>query len=165
MNPIRKTILLLAAAVILASGLPATSALAQQPTPVISDDAVNAIASQMFCPVCENVPLDVCPTQACHQWRETIRQMLAEGKTEAEIKAQFVQRYGDRVLAAPPPTGFNWLVYIVPPVVILAGALALIRVLRRWRKVPAPAGGGGDRQDLPEDDYIRRLEEELERRA
>jgi cytochrome c-type biogenesis protein CcmH len=119
----------------------------------------------MFCPVCENVPLDVCPTQACHQWRETIRQMLAEGKTEAEIKAQFVQRYGDRVLAAPPPTGFNWLVYIVPPVVILAGALALIRVLRRWRVAPVPAGDGGDRPDLPEDDYIRRLEEELERRA
>jgi cytochrome c-type biogenesis protein CcmH len=161
----------MAAAVILASSLPATSALAQEPTPVISDegvisdDAVNAIASQMFCPVCENVPLDVCPTQACHQWRETIRQMLAEGKTEAEIKAQFVQRYGDRVLAAPPPTGFNWLVYIVPPVVILAGALALIRVLRRWRVAPVPAGDGGDRPDLPEDDYIRRLEEELERRA
>ena len=32
---------------------------AQQPTP--SDDEVNAIARQLYCPVCENTPLDVCP--------------------------------------------------------------------------------------------------------
>jgi len=49
---------------------------AQQSTP--SDDQVNAIARQLFCPICENIPLDVCPTQACHDWRELIRQMLAE---------------------------------------------------------------------------------------
>jgi hypothetical protein len=52
---------------------------AQQPTP--SDDEVNAIARQLFCPICQNTPLDVCPTQACHDWRELIRQMLAQGKT------------------------------------------------------------------------------------
>ena len=35
-----------------------------------SDDEVNAIAEQLYCPVCENVPLDVCGTQACADWRE-----------------------------------------------------------------------------------------------
>ena len=57
------------------------AALAQQPTP--SDDEVNAIAKQLFCPVCENTPLDVCPTQACAQWRELIREKLAAGWSEA----------------------------------------------------------------------------------
>jgi cytochrome c-type biogenesis protein CcmH/NrfF len=51
---------------------------AQQPIP--SDDEVNAIARQLFCPICENTPLDVCPTQACHDWRELIRQMLAKAR-------------------------------------------------------------------------------------
>ena len=37
-----------------------------------TDDEVNAIAKRLYCPVCENVPLDVCPTQACAQWRELI---------------------------------------------------------------------------------------------
>ena len=94
--------------------LSASAVSATQPTP--SDDEVNAIARQLFCPICQNTPLDVCPTQACHDWRELIRQMLAEGKTPDQIKQYFVDHYGARVLSEPPQTGLNWLVYIVPPV-------------------------------------------------
>ena len=74
--------------------------LAQDPEP--SDDEVNAIAKQLYCPVCENIPLDVCPTQACEQWRATIRDKLAIGWNEQQIKNYFVDQYGDRVLATPP---------------------------------------------------------------
>ena len=121
-----------------------TAALAQSSTPVpgsasISDDQVNAIAKQMYCPVCENTPLDVCPTQACTEWRELIREMLAEGKTEAEIKQYFVDRFGDRVLAAPPARGLNWLIYMIPPVAILAGVLMLYSAFRAWRRTTPPA--------------------------
>lgn len=140
------------------------SAFAQDTTPPISDDAVNQIAKQMFCPVCENVPLDVCPTQACHQWRETIRLMLAEGKTEQEIKDYFVQQYGDRVLAAPPRRGFNWLVYVVPPVLVLAGLAFFFTVLRNWQT--ASARSSADPAPTVEgDEFVRKLEEELKRRG
>src|SRR3970040_531271 len=64
---------------------------AQEPTP--SDDEGNAIARQLYCPVCENVPLDVCPAQACAQWRALLRQMLAEGRAGQEIKNYFVVQY------------------------------------------------------------------------
>src|SRR5512135_159798 len=94
--------------VLLATWLWVGVASAQQPTP--SDDEVNAIASQLYCPVCENTPLDVCPTDACHNWRELIRQMLADGKSSVEIKQYFVDHYGARVLAEPPAQGFNWLI-------------------------------------------------------
>lgn len=60
-------------------------AVAQTPTP--SDDEVNRIAEQLFCPVCENVPLDECQTAACEQWCDLIRQKLGEGRKEDEIKA------------------------------------------------------------------------------
>ncbi|MFO3796844.1 MAG: cytochrome c-type biogenesis protein CcmH [Anaerolineales bacterium] len=73
---------------------------AQGGTP--TDDEVNRIARQLYCPVCENTPLDVCPTEACRQWRELIRQMLAEGKSEEEIKQYFVEHYGARVRTAAP---------------------------------------------------------------
>jgi cytochrome c-type biogenesis protein CcmH len=86
---------------------------AQASTP--SDDEVNRIASQLFCPICDNMPLDVCPIEACQQWRELIRDQLAEGWSEAEIKAYFVAQYGDRVLGEPPRTGLNWLLYLAPP--------------------------------------------------
>ncbi len=156
--------------------IPAVSVSAQQPTP--SDDQVNAIARQLYCPVCENTPLDVCPTTACHQWRELIRQMLAEGKSEAEIKQYFVDYYGARVLSEPPTTGINWLVYVVPPVAFLAGVYLLFRAFQIWKRMakepitgtdhssspgsgPEPAKGSGTAAD---DEYVARLEEELKKR-
>ena len=45
----------------------------------------------MYCPVCENIPLDVCPTDACIQWRQEIGVQLADGKTPDEIKANTLQ--------------------------------------------------------------------------
>lgn len=144
----------------------AGSASAQQPTP--SDDQVNAIARQLFCPVCQNTPLDVCPTEACHQWRELIRQMLAEGKSEAYIKQYFVDNYGARVLAEPPQSGFNWLIYIVPPVAFLAGAFLLYRAYRTWQRMQkelaAEPGSAPGPASAVKDEYVDRLEEELRKR-
>jgi cytochrome c-type biogenesis protein CcmH len=143
---------------------------AQSPTP--TDDEVNRIAHQLYCPVCENTPLDVCPTEACRQWRDLIRQQLSEGWTENQIKQYFVVQYGVRVLAEPPRTGLNWLVYILPPVIILAGAILLLRAMKIWTK-PASAftktiSKSSDdellKKDAPKDDYVMRLEEELRKR-
>ena len=130
---------------------------------VPTDDQVNAVAKQLYCPVCENIPLDVCPTQACAQWRELIREKLSAGWTEAEIKTYFVAQYGDRVLASPPATGLNWLVYIIPPLVIIAGAYILYRALLSWRQAPAQLPEQNQPEDEPDDEYVARIEEELRR--
>jgi cytochrome c-type biogenesis protein CcmH len=127
-----------------------------------TDDEVNEIAKQLYCPVCENVPLDVCPTLACEQWRDIIRQKLTEGWTEDQIKQYFVDQYGDRVLATPPARGLNWLVYIIPPVAFVVGAYVLFRAIRGWRQ-PAVTEESFS-LTAPEDPYIARLEEELQKR-
>jgi cytochrome c-type biogenesis protein CcmH len=147
----------------LAAGLVMVSAAgAQTPdTSSISDDQVNAIAKQMFCPVCESTPLDVCPTQACAQWRELIREKLAVGWSEQQIKDYFVEQYGARVLAAPPAKGFYWLVYIIPPIAIIGGAYVLWRAIRSYQK-PTPSASP-DAQPPVENEYIRQLEEELKK--
>lgn len=141
---------------------PVRTGYAQAPTP--SDDEVNRIAHQLYCPVCENTPLDVCPTEACRQWRDLIRQQLSQGWSEDRIKQYFVDQYGARVLAEPPRTGLNWLVYVLPPLVILAGAFLLFRALRTWTRPahqpPAPETG----KEAPRDEYVARLEEELRKR-
>ncbi len=140
--------------------LPLQPALAQAPTP--SDDEVNRIAHQLYCPVCENTPLDVCPTEACRQWRDLIRQQLSQGWSEDRIKQYFVTQYGVRVLAEPPASGLNWLVYVVPPLVILAGAFLLIRAMGSWKKQAADTTPEEDEQ--PKDEYVARLEQELKKR-
>jgi len=137
------------------------SAAVQPPPP--SDDEVNAIAHQLYCPVCENVPLDVCPTQACAQWRATIRDKLAQGWSEAQIKDYFVEQYGERVLATPPARGLNWLVYVLPPAAFLAGAYVLYRAFRSWGQNSEPLVPTAP--DADGDPYVARLEEELRRRS
>ncbi len=133
---------------------------AQGPTP--SDDEVNAIAKELYCPVCPNEPLDTCSTQACIQWRELIREKLSEGWDADQIKQYFVEQYGDRVLATPPARGFNWLIYVLPPLAILAGFYFLIRAMRSWSSdvdsAPPPAPD-------TDDPYLEQVEEELRRRT
>ncbi len=135
---------------------------AQAPTP--SDDQVNRIAHQLYCPVCENTPLDVCPTEACRQWRDLIRQQLSQGWSEDRIKQYFVDQYGARVLAEPPRAGLNWLAYILPPLAILGGAFLLLRAMRAWTK-PAAAETARQEPEAPKDEYVARLEEELKKRS
>ncbi len=163
---IARVFLVMLAGLLLIAGLLAVNpALAQtegpQPTP--SDDEVNAIAKNMYCPVCENIPLDVCSTQACAQWREMIREKLSLGWTEEEIYDYFVQLYGDRVLAEPPRHGINWLVYILPPAAILVGVYILYRGFQSWRK-PVEELADEAPEEPQEDEYISRLEEELKKR-
>jgi cytochrome c-type biogenesis protein CcmH len=130
-----------------------------------TDDDVNAIAKQLFCPVCENTPLDVCPTQACAQWRDLIREKLTAGWTEQQIKDYFVTQYGARVLSEPPRTGLNWLVYLVPPVIFLVGAYILYRALQSMRKpAAAVAETAAPVETESADDYLKRVEEELKKR-
>jgi cytochrome c-type biogenesis protein CcmH len=156
----RKTTLALILA-LLVIAVSAVSGLAQTSQP--SDDEVNAVAKELYCPVCENIPLDVCPTQACAQWRDLIRQKLAEGQTKEQIKQYFAAQYGDRVLAEPPRQGLNWLVYILPPVFFLAGAYLVFRVIRDRKPLPQ-AGSVESAPPEPDDPYLKRLEEELKNR-
>jgi cytochrome c-type biogenesis protein CcmH len=145
--------------------LPLDDALAQDlPPSGPTDDQVNAIAKQLYCPVCENIPLDVCPTQACAQWRALIREKLVDGWNEDEIKNYFVAQYGDRVLAAPPRRGFNWLIYVIPPLAIIGGGYILYRALRSWKQTSAVTPDVAQPQQDLDDEYAARIEDELRRR-
>ncbi len=115
----------------------------------------------MYCPVCENVPLDVGHTQAWEKWRATIKEKLTEGWSEDRIKNYFVEQYGARVLATPPAEGFSWLVYILPPLAFGAGVFILYRAFKNWRidadkVVVVPSSD--------DDPYVALFEEELDRR-
>ena len=152
----------------------------------VSDDEVNEVAKDLYCPVCESTPLDVCPTQACADWRELIRTKLAAGETRQDVLDYFARQYGDGVLANPPRRGVSLIVlWVLPVLVVLLGGLLLFRLLRGMRVAPAataaplpnprPKGEGaqsyplpsplpkgeGAKPDEPLDEYIARVEREL----
>jgi cytochrome c-type biogenesis protein CcmH len=119
-------------------------AVAQEPP---SDDDVNRVASELVCPVCEGIPLDVCTTEACAQWRSEIRAQLELGASDDEIKAEFVRQYGERVLALPAASGFTLWIWIVPPAALLLGALGLWAYLRRSQPAATTASSSVDAVD------------------
>ena len=57
------------------------------------------------------------------------------GYTAQEILDAFVSVYGERVLMAPPKTGFNLLGYIVPSIALAIGAVVIALILRRYRPI------------------------------
>lgn len=163
----RNLFVLLTALLLLALALPA---LAQEP---VTDDEVNAVAKQLYCPICESTPLDVCATQACADWREVIRTKLSEGQTADEIKAYFELQYGPQALAEPPRSGFTQLVWILPVVAVVVGGFFFIRYVRSLQAgaesvvaagpdAEAPAQPGPAAEAKPaQDDYRSRIESEL----
>ena len=141
-----------------------TPAAAQEP-PVNEPtaDEVNRIAKQLYCPVCPNTPLDVCETKACEDWRALIRDKLAAGESEAAIIDYFVAQYGTRVLAAPPRRGPTLLVWLIPPLGLLAGGWLFWRLLRSRRSDLAPATPALNRRESPpiSPEYLTRLEQDV----
>ncbi len=145
--------------------IPLSTAGAQDISP-ITDDEVNALAEELYCPVCENVPLDVCPTKACAQWRDLIREKMELGWNEKQIKEFFAEQYGAQVLAVPPREGFNWLIYVLPPLVVIIGIVVVARTVGKpGRKVAGTPVVEQHATPVAQDEIIEEIEQDLRREA
>lgn len=136
-------------------------------TPVrdVTADEVNELSSQLYCPVCENIPLDVCGTEACARWRDQVRTLLEEGKSDEEVIDYFVTQFGERVVGTPRDPLLNFFSWAVPAASVIIGLGIVGFVLIRWSGGSASStrAGSQDEDDLPQedDDYRNRLEREL----
>jgi cytochrome c-type biogenesis protein CcmH len=104
-----------------------------QDTPITPDD-VNAVAERMYCPVCENVPLDDCGTATCIQWKQEIADLLAQGKTSDEIVTIFVAKYGEKVSGVPLNPLLRLLSFAIPTIGIIVGAFWGMLTFTRWQR-------------------------------
>jgi cytochrome c-type biogenesis protein CcmH/NrfF len=152
---VRLTALLAALALAL---VPAT-ALAAQPRA-----SFNHLETEVMCDVC-GVPLNIANSPRADQQRQEIKQLIAQGKTEKQIKDILVAQYGPAILATPQDHGFQLATYLIPIAVVLAAALALAIALPRWRRRRATAEAEADEDAAPALSAAdqRRLEEDLAR--
>ena len=98
------------------------------------------IEKEVMCPVCGTL-LQLAESPQAMREKVFIRRLIAEGRTEAQIKDALVAEYGEEVLALPQGSGFSLSAYVVPIVAFLVAAVALAFGVLRWRR----AGGGGGR--------------------
>ena len=146
---------------ILASLFVVSAVLAQDGQPGNpTDNDVNRVAKQLYCPVCPNTPLDVCETQACQDWRAQIRDQLAEGWTDQQIIDYFVAQFGERVLAEPQRKGFTSLVWLLPVIAVLLGIAIVYEILKNWR-AQAPTLESSPPLPQIRDEILKKIEREI----
>ena len=118
---------------------------AQAPTPPDSaalEATVRELASELRCPVCQGLSIQDSPSELAQSMRALIREQIMAGKTPEEVRAHFVAGYGEWVLLRPRARGFNLAVYILPVLALLAGAILIVVLARRWSARTGEATAG-----------------------
>jgi cytochrome c-type biogenesis protein CcmH len=100
-------------------------------TPVIALEWQD-IAADLMSPACPGRTLLNCTSGQAEQWRELIRQKLAQGETKAQILQYFVDMRGEEILAAPPKRGFALTAWLFPVFIMVNGAGLIIVLASRW---------------------------------
>lgn len=102
--------------------------------PGVTADDVYKVASQIYCDVCQGVSVAYCPSTQCQAWREEIADLLAQGKTEDEIKQHFADRYGEKVTGVPVSDANRRLTYAIPITLAVVAGLIVSFQVYQWRR-------------------------------
>lgn len=130
--------------------------------PVAAAPSPADLEAELVCPTCETT-LDQSNAPVAQRMKQLIRQHIAAGWTEEQIKADLVDQFGPGVLAEPPKSGFDLLAWLLPLGLLVAGALGVGVVAWGWSR---RRDGPPDETELAETldpDLERRLDAELER--
>ena len=86
---------------------------------------VQAIAKNLRCAVCQGVSVADSPASMARAQLDKLRELVAAGKSDSEIREYFVARYGEWVLMTPTTEGFNLTVWVAPLFLLLLGAFVI----------------------------------------
>ncbi len=121
----------------------AVTALAIDSEPPFSDPALQAryeqLTHELRCLVCQDETVADSNAELAADFRRQIHEMVAAGKSEAEIKAYMVDRYGNFVLYRPPVQSNTAPLWIGPFVLLLVALAVVWRVVRRRAAAPGTA--------------------------
>ena len=118
------------------------AAAAADPAEVLHDPAQEAHARTLFrqvrCLVCQNESIDDSEAPLADDLRRLVRQQVAAGRSDADIRAFLVKRYGEFVLLKPAFSPANALLWLTPFAIVGAGGVALVLRDRRGSGTEPP---------------------------
>jgi cytochrome c-type biogenesis protein CcmH len=131
----------------------AAPALAVQPGEELADPALEArarsLSREIRCLVCQNQSIEESEADLARDLRLILRERLAAGDSDAEVKQYLVERYGDFVLLDPPVKAKTFLLWFGPAVILLLAFGGAWLYLRRWPvRADAPELTPAERAEL-----------------
>ena len=142
--------LLLSTLVLTASPAQAREAPSASANPEI-EARMMVLAAELRCLVCQNQTIADSHAGLAEDLRQQIREMLAKGMTEDQIRDYMTERYGDFVLYKPPFKASTVVLWVGPAVLMVGALSALALVLRRRQRLGAEAFD----PDSPEEETAR----------
>ena len=129
----RRTLAMIALALLLAG-----PAFAVQPDEILADPALEgrarALSQELRCMVCQNQSIDDSEAPLARDLRLLVRERIAAGDSDAQVIDFLVARYGEFVLLKPRLNAHTWLLWLLPPLALVGGGLALWAFGRRRAK-------------------------------
>jgi len=119
--------------------LAAALVFAARPQEVTADERIDQITTELRCPVCQGLSVKDSTSETARQMRDLVAQRVREGKSNADIEAEFRAAYGDWIFLSPPVASWSGLVWLVPIAALGAG---LVLVTGRLRSTDTPQAAG-----------------------
>jgi cytochrome c-type biogenesis protein CcmH len=125
---------------LVALALVSAGALAIDTEPAFPDAALQARYEHMIrelrCVQCQNQSIADSPVGLAADLRREVKEMIAAGKSDADIKRFMTDRYGDFVLYDPPLTARTYLLWAAPALLVLLTVGVAARVIVRRSRAP-----------------------------
>lgn len=103
-------------------------------TPRTEAERVDAIASGVRCPTCRSLSAAESDAVAARAVRDAIRDGIRDGRSDEEIRAFLVSRYGEEILLKPRASGLSGLVWALPVVALAIGFVVIGVAFGTWRR-------------------------------
>jgi cytochrome c-type biogenesis protein CcmH len=99
-------------------------------------DRFRKLSDELRCPTCQGLSVKDSEAGFSNSIKDKIRELMKNGKSDKEILAYFVKRYGEWILRAPAKRGFNLVLWILPGAGILIGLFIVLFRSKRWVRQP-----------------------------
>jgi cytochrome c-type biogenesis protein CcmH len=110
------------------------------------------------CPMCQGQSIADSPAPAARAQLDKVRELVAAGRSDSEIEAYFVERYGEWALLKPKAQGSNLLLWLLPALLLIVGVVIIVTQVDRGRgpTVPPPPS-------KIDDDYLAKVRSDVEK--
>lgn len=159
------TAALLSLTLFLAAGQYAPQQAGSEPLEPHLEARVLVLGKELRCAVCQGLSVADSPSSMARAQLDKIRELVAEGQSDQQVRDYFVARYGEWVLLQPKAEGVNLLVWLGPLVLLAGGAFVIYRQVHKAPSPPteppppsSPPPGAGE----PVDPYLAAVRRELD---